>query len=61
MRIICIDPINELTVNKIYNVLYETSYWYEITNDAGFLALYDKWRFLDIYEYRQLRINEILN
>jgi hypothetical protein len=62
--IVCIDsdklPSPNLTLNKLYEVLYETSHWYEITNDAGFSALYDKWRFLTIYELRHQRIIEIL-
>lgn len=48
--IVCIDleGLNDtnLTVDKIYNVDWETFHWYEIPNDKGIPTLYDKWRFI---------------
>ena len=65
MKVICIDVSNlttpTLTENKFYEIVYETNYWYEITDDTGHTAFYDKWRFLTIYRLRDQRINEIIN
>ena len=67
-KVVCINnqDLNEtngdLTVGKVYDVndSFTESSWYDLKNDKGIIQLYDKHRFMDIIDYRNDKLNEIL-
>lgn len=71
MKVICIEQVKNLTVNKTYEVEYSMGpggdeeynkknllYW--ITDDYGYHEYYKMCFFITLGELREKRINEIL-
>jgi len=69
MKVVCVNVSGaiELTLGKYYKVLDEDQdeigriEYYIILNDSEQMSSYYKSRFLSINEWRELRINTILN
>ena len=65
-KIVCIDNIGmetHLTINKLYeiaDILYDNQ-TFQVLNDNNAVYGYYKWRFISLAEFRQKRIDEILN
>ena len=52
-------PNNILVKNKVYDVVYESSYMYYIANDIGGQNSYVKSLFLTLQEWRDNKLKEI--
>jgi hypothetical protein len=50
-----------LTKNKTYYSSWECSKWYEITDDAGYPCFHEKYNFVLLSDFREKRINSILD
>ena len=50
-----------LTKNKTYISNWESSKWYEITDDAGYLCFHEKYNFIPLSLFREKRLNSILD
>lgn len=67
MKIVCIDNINDfeselpLTINKIYDAIYEKSIWYHLIDDRNIYIWYNKKYFKTLYEVRNEKINKLLD
>jgi len=64
MEIVCINNSDShpyLTIGKIYDTDNKfTEYFYLIKDDLGCFAYYSRDRFITLAEFRNKRINEIL-
>jgi hypothetical protein len=63
MRVICIrtsSSYGKLIIDKIYEVLYEATLWYEIIDDNGYLSYFPKDLFIILADFRQSQIDSIL-
>lgn len=52
-------PNNILVKNKVYDVVYESSYMYYIANDIGGQNSYTKNLFVTLQEWRDNKLNDI--
>ena len=52
-------PNNILVKNKVYDVVYESSYMYYIDNDIGGHNAYVKDNFVTLQEWRENKLKEI--
>ena len=59
-KVICIYPFYGLTLNKIYYILDKDNNSYQVINDRGEKFFYLKKRFKLLSDFRNERINEIL-
>ena len=59
-KVICIYPFYGLTLNKIYYILDKDNNSYQVINDRGEKFFYLKRRFKLLSDFRNERINEIL-
>jgi len=61
-KIICIDATAfGLTLNKVYDIVSEDDKYYEVIDDDNRSIIYYKRRFKLLSNFRNERINEILN
>lgn len=56
-----IHPNEFLQIDKIYDVVHESDYMYYIDNGIGGQNSYFKNRFVTLQEWRDSKINKILN
>ena len=72
MKVICIKQVKNLTLNKIYEVFgsigpvgdeeyHRKNLIYWLADDYGYYEYYKMCYFITLAEYRELRINKILN
>jgi len=65
-KIVCIDNTGldktHLTINKLYEIadVNENGY-FRVLSDTNAVRTYYSWRFITLAEFRNNRINEILN
>lgn len=61
MKVVCIYNGNYyITIGKIYDVIDETNYTYDIINDRGFVFSYEINCFKSASEIRNEKINKLL-
>ena len=54
------DSVNPLTLNRIYDMLYESDQWYHIIDDKGVYGGWRKDRFISLERLRDDKLTEIL-
>ena len=70
MKVICVNNRDmvgametsvNLTIDKVYEVLGDSSSAFNIINDIGNRGSYYIGRFISLEEYRDIKLNKILN
>ena len=70
MKVICVNNRDmvgametsvNLTIDKVYEVIGDSSSAFNIINDIGNRGIYYIGRFISLEEYRDIKLNKILN
>ena len=63
IKVVCIEQVKNLTLNKIYEIyeIYFDSVVYWLINDYGYKESYLPKYFITLAQFREDRINSILN